>query len=907
MNIAQIEKNLQTLITAFDKNTFIFDLLLAYGVPKSTVTRLQKGDLNLSKNYGEIVWKKKLFFKVVTKEEVLDVFKVLRNDIKARKHEPRFIIVTDFELLFAIDTKTNESLEIQLLEIVKHYDFFLPWAGMEKTQYQSENPADVKAAERMAKLYDEIKKNNTTKTQKEVHSLNVFLSRLLFCFFAEDTGILKKGQFTNAIASHTQDDGNDLDSYLNTLFQVLNTEERANLPAFLAAFPYVNGGLFRDSFPIPVFTRRSRQLIIECGQEDWSAINPDIFGSMIQAVITPEHRGGLGMHYTSVPNIMKVIEPLFLNDLYEEFEAAKYQPVRLNRLLERLSKIRIFDPACGSGNFLIIAYKELRIFEIKVLKQLKELQSVATGFEEKQLSLIPKTQQTLAANFQLSLFSRIELSQFYGIELDDFAHEIAILSLWLAEHQMNMKFKELMGESAPSLPLKKGGNIIHGNATRLNWEKVLPSEQDVELYLLGNPPYRGGSKQDQEQKDDMEFVFKGIKGYKNLDYIACWFYKAANFIENKRAQFAFVSTNSICQGEQVALLWPHVFKKGIEIYFAFRPFKWSNNAKSNAGVTCVIIGARNKSKQPKHIFWENRKQQVENINPYLTSGANVIITKRATPLSKLPTMDYGTKTVDGGNLILSREEKDDLISKNPNSSKFIKKFIGADEYINGVERYCIWITHETLDEALKINSIKERVDKVKRMRLSSKKQATIERAAYPYEFGEIRYVKSNSTIIVPRVSSERRKYLPFGFLNDDYIISDSAQAIYGAGAWILGIISSRMHNVWIRAVCGSLESRIRYSSALGYNNFPLPELSNKQKELISQQLFIILEEREKYSEKTLSQIYDTDKMPISLIEAHKDLDLVVEQCYRNKPFESDEERLEYLLKLYEAMITAENN
>jgi len=464
MNIAQIETNLQKILKPFKKESFIYDLLLAYGQPKASIKRLQEGGLNLSKAEGEIIWKKKLLFKSVKGQDLHELIDTIKADDKAIKHEPRFIIVTDFQTLLAIDRKTSDTLDIPIIEIVKHFDFFLPWAGMEKAQHQNENPADVKAAEKMAKLYDEIKKDNPTKTPEQVHNLNVFLSRLLFCFFAEDTGIFEKVQFTNAISSHTQTDGSDLQEYLDKLFVVMNTEhnKRKNLPHYLDAFPYVNGGLFRNKHHAPIFTRRSRQATIDSGQLEWKDINPDIFGSMIQAVVTPEQRGGLGLHYTSVPNIMKVIEPLFLNNLYEEFESAKGNTKKLNALLQRVWNIKLFDPACGSGNFLIIAYKELRKLEMKIFKALNSL-----------------------------AFSNINLGNFYGIEIDDFAHEVATLSLWLAEHQMNQEFFKEFGRTKPALPLKETGNIVQGNATRIDWEKVCPIREEDEIYLLGNPPYLG--------------------------------------------------------------------------------------------------------------------------------------------------------------------------------------------------------------------------------------------------------------------------------------------------------------------------------------------------------------------------------------------------------------------------------
>ena len=910
MNTAQIENNLQQLIKTLNKDTFIYDSLLAYDTPKSTVTRLQKGGLNLSKVDGEITWKKKLFFKTAIAEKPKDLFELVKKNDKANKHSPRFIIVTDYKTLLAFDTKIQDTLDIPIPDIVKHFDFFLPWAGMEKAQHQVENPADVKAAERMAKLYDEIKNDNPTNTQEQVHNLNVFLSRLLFCFFAEDTDIFKKGQFTTGISSHTQQDGSDLHSYLDKLFEEMNTDypqrstvSGAELPDYLGAFPYVNGGLFSKPHTAPKFKRRSRQILIESGEMDWSAINPNIFGSMIQAVITPEHRGGLGMHYTSVPNIMKVMEPLFLTELYEEFEAAKYDPRRLNKLLERIGKIKIFDPACGSGNFLIIAYKELRLLEIKILQQLQSLQKVATGFEPFQLELIPKAQLRLAASYQHTLFSRIELSNCYGIELDDFAHEVAILSLWLAQHQMNRMFKEAFGTGNPTLPLKEGGHITHGNATRVDWEHICPKKIGDEIYVLGNPPYQGSSGQDAEQKEDMATVFNGIDGYKNLDYIAAWFYKGAKFIENINAQYSFVSTNLICQGEQVALLWPLIFRLNLEIDYAYISFKWKNNAKDNAGVTVIIVGVRNSNQtKAKCLFYEDYKHVVRNINPYLAAGENLIIQKRNKSLSSLQLMEYGTKAVDGGFLTLTACEKDEIINNNEDADKFILKFTGADEVINNIERYCLYIQTKDVENAKKIPEINLRIEGVRKMRLKSAKKATREKAELPYQFGEVRHKHLNSTIVVPRVSSERREYIPFGFLSGEYLISDSAQIIYNAEPWIFSLISSRMHLIWIKAVCGSLETRIRYSSVLGYNTFPFPLISKEQKQELERNVYQVLSEREKHSEKTLAQLYDPDKMPDGLREAHYQLDLAVERCYRSKPFANDEERLEYLFKLYEQMI-----
>ncbi len=906
MNIAQIENNLQQLIKSFKKETFIYDLLLAYDTPKSTITRLQKGGLNLSKIEGEIAWKKKLFFKSAFDENPQTLFDLVKKNDRANKHNPRFIIVTDYKTLLAFDTKTQDTLDIPILDIAKHFDFFLPWAGMEKAQAQMENPADVKAAERMAKLYDEIKKDNPTKTPEQVHNLNVFLSRLLFCFFAEDTDIFSKGQFTTGISSHTQQDGSDLHDYLDKLFVVMNTDypKRKNLPAYLNAFPYVNGGLFSKPHTAPIFTRRSRQVVIESGELDWSEINPDIFGSMIQAVISPEHRGGLGMHYTSVPNIMKVIEPLFLTELYEEFEAAKYDPRRLNKLLERIGKIKIFDPACGSGNFLIIAYKELRLLEIKILKQLQTLQKVATGFEPHQLELIPKAQLTLAASYQTTMFTRIELENFYGIELDDFAHEVAILSLWLAQHQMNMKFKEAFGTGNPTLPLKEGGHITHGNATRIDWEKVCPKKTDDEIYILGNPPYLGGKSQSKIQKEDMEIVFKGIQNYKELDYIASWFLLAANFTkELNSARFAFVTTSSINQGAQVNQLWPLIYSRNLQISFAYHPFPWSNNAKSNAGVSVSIIGIDHKSLNKKIIYSGSHKYTVENINSYILPARDVIISQRLNLLSNLPQMITGNSPYDNNNLRFDEDFKSFIENKYPQVKPLIKRTIGADELLNDIYKYCFWITNEQLDLAESIPEIKERIEKTRAFRIDGGDVARgIANRSHQFRYT---HTAKKHQIIIPIVSSERREYIPIGFTDNNSVVISSAAAIYDPELYIFSIISSKIHNCWLRLTSGKLDSRIRYLSALSWNTFPFPEINQEQKQELERHAYAVLGERENHSEKTLAQLYDPDKMPDGLREAHNQLDHAVERCYRSKPFSNDEERLEYLFKLYEQMIAEE--
>lgn len=874
MNISQIEESLAKIIENFSKDSFIYDLLSAYDLPKASISRLKNGNLNLSKVSGEISWKKKVFFKEIDKQDPHITITEMADNLK---YNQRFVIVTDYKTLLAIDTKTKDTLDIVIKDIAKHSAFFLPWAGIEKANIIDENPADRKAAEKMAKLFDEIRKDNPDKSQASVHALNVFLTRLLFCLFAEDTGIFEKNQFTNSISSHTQSDGSDLDKYLEKLFEVMNTPEgkRGNLSQYFSAFPYVNGGLFKDKIVIPKLSRKSRQAIIDSGGLDWSEINPDIFGSMFQAVIAEDKRGNLGMHYTSVPNIMKVIKPLFLDELYEELENSRGSQKKLRSLLDRVQNIKIFDPACGSGNFLIIAYKELRKLEIEIFK---------------------------AGDIAPS--SQIYLSHFYGIEIDDFACEIAHLSLWLAEHQMNTVFKEIFGFTAPALPLKDSGKIICANACRIAWEDICPLSSDKEVYVLGNPPYLGGKLQDANQKDDLELV--AGKNCKNLDYISCWFIKGSNYIKGKNAHLAFVTTNSVCQGEQPPLLWKKIFKSGLSVSFAYDSFKWTNNAKHNAGVIVSIVGLSNDNDKKKILYRDNQKFYVSNINAYLLPMQDIFINKHMKPISEFPDVLFGSMPRDGGFLNLTLGEVDELISEYPQASKFIKKYIGSSEFIRGDQRFCIWVEDSELKEALSIPPIYDRIKNVESFRKKSDASSTRAYASKAHRFVQISYQPTPS-IIIPRVSSIRREYIPLGFLDTDTVISDLAFAVYSAEAYLFGVLSSKQHMVWVKTFSGKMKTDFRYSAGFCYNTFPFPQINQKNKSDIEQCVLNILSVREKYSEKTLSFLYDPDKMPNELREAHRQNDLAVDRCYRIKPFESDEERLEHLFKLYEKMTKEEKS
>lgn len=884
---------------------FVYELLRIFADwGDGQVRRTKEGAGNLAKDGRTILVKALscvLAYRPIAVDADVSAFydeiNVMCEEPKIAKRFPRLFVVSDGVRVVAYDPKINDWYENSITLLWKDFEFFTPLAGIEKIQFTEEAEADVKSAELMAKLFDDIRRYNDIRDPQTVHALNVFMSRLLFCFFAEDTGLFPEDNlFTNTLKTHTKEDGSDLAEFIDRAFLAMSTNDSAvlsTLPKLYEVFPYVNGGLFRDRYPIPVLSRRARTLILNCGEYNWREINPDIFGSMIQAVVTPEHRAGLGMHYTSVPNIEKVIRPLFLDALEEEFEAACAEArekmskkanhdrasQRLRNLLNRLSNIKFFDPACGSGNFLIITYNRLRELEIRIWKAMREI----TG-----MALLP--------------FPNITLTQFYGIELDEYAAETATLSLWLAEHQMNVKFQEELFVLPETLPLKPSGHIVCGNACRLDWNAICPHTPEDEVYIMGNPPYLGSSMQDENQKEDLEIVCGHFKNYKNLDYIASWFYKGAQYISGYNSKCAFVSTNSICQGDSVALLWPKIFEKNIEIDFAYQSFKWSNNAKYNAGVTVCIIGLRYQSKLIKRLYSDNQQILCENINSYLLAAPQIFIERRKNPLSDLPKMVFGNKPTDGGFLILTPEERDKILNESPEADKFIRFYQGSDSFINGETRYCIWIGEDERKEAERIPAIKHRIEAVADFRSKSVAASTVDAAEYPHLFRQ-RAHQDGIALLVPSTSSERRNYIPIGFVNGDTIASNSTQVVYGANLLTFAMLANRMHTIWLSAVGGKLETRYRYSN-LVYDSFPFPKLTTAEKEELERLAQNILNIRDENFDMTLGEMYNPETMPEELRDAHHQLDLAVERIYRPEPFSSDEERLEHLFKLYAKMTKA---
>ena len=910
-DIVSIEDKTKELLENLDESGFFYDFLGLYDFPKATLTRLRKNNGNEVKN-------KALFEVIGQGQSVVAKVAEMEKALSSKKSKPRILIATDFEELAAKDIQTADTLNISLKDLPAYVDFFLPWNGVEKVDYAKENPADIKAAARFTRLYDELRQINQFSDQTtEEKEFNLFLIRLLFLLFAEDTEIMPKGIFTNAIKTRSAEDGSDLDNLINKIFASLDVANRSSQEKWLQEFPYVNGKLFTKAHTALVFDRKTRKLIIEAGELlNWNEINPDILGAMIQTVASKEQRSVSGMHYTSVENIMKVIKPLFLDDL-----TASYQNLvdkinenedkditdktrrenrntfirELESLLDRISNIKFLDPACGSGNFLIITYKEIRRLEVKILKSLRELRQDGTiDFFET---------------------SKISLNQFYGIELDDFAHEVARLSLWIAEYQMNLEAENEINLKSAFLPLRDAGNITQGNALRLDWNEILPHQSDDEIYLIGNPPYIGSKLQNKEQKEDLKYTIGEKLKYKKMHYIAGWFFKGVEFINSANSKLAFVTTNSIFQGEQVGFVWEPLLDK-MTIDFAYTSFKWGNSAANNAGVTVAIVGLANNTnaKSEKYIFDETlNRVSANHINPYLTSGEDILVKSANAPLNNLPKMVFGSMPRDGGYLIIStQEERNSIISEYPELSHYIKNYVGSEEFIKDKHRYVFWLNEKTYQEVRDNSIVQKRVEAVKANRLASSASSTQAAAKTPYAFvqkGE--YDEAYATfkasgqdeflqLVVPAVSSESREYVPLGFVGEDTIVSNRCYVVYNSPIWLLGLLQSKLHMVWLRSIGGKLKTDYSYSSGVVYNTFPVPELSTRRKNMIEEQVFEILDLREELGG-TLAELYHKETMPESLREAHKKLDEIVERAYKDTPFNSDEERLSHLLKRYKEM------
>ena len=854
---------------------FLAAFLSAYGFANTTI---KKTIANGPDSDGRYSIRQKLLYMPLPAGS--NVEKAYLDAIEAATRKERFVIVTDYERLIAKDMVNDRGIDIPFDELPVSYEFFLPWCGRETIEQMVENPADVKAATQMGHLFEAIRKDNEENAELTEEALNVFLTRLLFCLFADDTHIFSESQFRNALQLHTSEAGFSVQAFLEGLFDVLDmpVNQRTDIKDYYEAFPYVNGGLFQKHYPIPKFSKTSRRKLLECCASDWSAINPDIFGSMFQTVISEEQRRTLGQHYTSVSNIMKVLNPLFLDDLRAELDeidalpSGKWKERKVKDYREKIARIKVFDPACGSGNFLITAYKELCHLDMRAISMIDELPFVG-----------------------------IHLNNFYGIEIDDFPCEIARLSLWLAQHQINMECYEKYNNANPTLPLTASGHIVCGNALRLDWNEVCPAGNGP-VYVCGNPPYAGGALLTTKQKDDRDRILHAVTNSGYQDYIACWFLLGAKYIRNRHSsKLAFVTTNSISQGMQVTL-WPVIFNYGIEIAFSYESFKWANNASNKAGVTVTIIGLQNNSDCPKYIYSDTDRKTVTQIGPYLIPGSMEVVVKRNDPITVRPDMMRGTGLVDDSNFVFSNSEKIEFLKKYPQCECLIKPFIGGEDFIKGMQRWCLWIEDYLLPLAKSIPEISRRLENIREFRASSKKEQTRNHADTPWKPIENRYVPNTTAIIIPFTSSENRDYIPIGYLARGTLIPAPHSAVYDAPLWLFAILTSRMHMAWVRTVAGRLKTDYRYSNTLCYNTFPFPNLSENQKKALEDSAMRIIEARENHYENTMAQLYDPEKMPDDLRAAHESNDLLVDTLYRRSGFDNDSERLQELFRRYKEAI-----
>ncbi|MEQ8289935.1 MAG: lactate dehydrogenase [Gammaproteobacteria bacterium] len=911
MNAIEIEQAITELAEQnFDAENFSYLFLEAFGNKQTTINRLKSGTTNSSNIEGGILQRNNIHIAVCQEGTVTETLMKLKRSPATNKAKAKFILATDGKTFEAEDLNSGETVACDYKDLPNHFGFFLPLAGISTVKQIRDNAFDIRATSRLNKLYIELLKHNPDwGTSDRRHDMNHFMARLIFCFFAEDTDIFNGDNlFTATIEQMSARDSSNTHEVISEIFRSMNTKpsdrKKENIRSWADKFPYVNGGLFSGSTDVPSFTRIARSYLLHVGNLDWQQINPDIFGSMIQAVADDEERGALGMHYTSVPNILKVLNPLFLDDLREQLEQAGDNSRKLFNLRKRMANIRVFDPACGSGNFLVIAYKEMRAIEYEVNKRRNEAHK--------------KTE--------------IPLTNFRGIELRDFPAEIARLALIIAEYQCDVLYRGQKDALAEFLPLDTQNWITCGNALRIDWLSICPptgtgvkflgddlfsasidqaqidfENEGGETYICGNPPYLGSTWQSKEQKGELEAIFKDrTKTWKSLDYVAGWFMKAAEYGKYTNTVSAFVSTNSICQGQQVPILWPLIFETGHEIAFAHTSFKWANLASHNAGVTVAIIAISNSSTKTKRLFsisedGETIEKRAENINAYLVAGSNVIVDKSTNPLGNQACMDYGNKPTDGGGLILSITEFREVVKKTPDASKFIRRFIGSSDSIDGSLRYCLWIRDEELDSANAISTVSSRIKNVKEFRVQSTKAATIASSEWGHRFQEIRQTGSEIPVIVPRHSSENREYLPFILGEAGTIVADSAFAFYNAEWWNIAILASRLHLIWVAAVCGKIKSDYRYSNTLGWNTFPVPKLTEKNKEDLIRCVEDILLAREAHFPATIADLYNPEKMPEDLCHAHERNDEVLERIYIGRRFKNDTERLEKLFELYTKM------
>ena len=870
-----------------DSKQFLIEFFNVFGISNRRVAtfehRVKKlGDAD---GYIDLLWKGTMLVEMKSRGKNLDKAYQQSIDYTHGLKEtelPKYILVSDFANFRLYDLDEDQRYDFALADLVSHVQLFGFIAGYQKRTYKEEDPVNIEAAYHMGILHDALKEAGYTG-----RNLEIYLVRLLFCLFADDTGIFERSIFIDYLQQKTNTDGSDLGMHLAQLFQVLNTPNtmrQKTLDESLAAFPYINGHLFEQQLPFASFNSRMRATLLQCSSLDWNKISPAIFGSMFQSVMNETERRNLGAHYTSEKNILKLIKPLFLDTLWQEFAAAKTSTGKLKAFHKKIASLRFLDPACGCGNFLVITYRELRLLELAILKELQRGQMVS----------------------DISALVLCDVDRFYGIEYEEFPAQIAQVALWLTDHQMNMQVSAEFGEYFVRLPLVKSAKITHGNALRTDWGSLvdpLPWESSTKFdYILGNPPFLGKKEQNPEQKEDMEKLFSSVSGSGVLDYVTGWYVKAAQYIQGTQVKVAFVSTNSIVQGEQVGIIWDFLLKRlNIKIHFAHQTFKWSNEAKGNAAVFCVIIGFANFDSNNKYIYEyedirrEARELKVKNINSYLIDANDIFIVKRTQPICDTPRMIEGITPLDNGILSFSKEEYLEFINNEPKSIKWFKPWITGDSFINRYDQYCLWMPDIKPEEIRSMPFVLNKIKQVKEFRENSKSSQQF--ATTPWLFRETTIAKHY--ILVPKTSSENRKYIPMGFIENS-ITSSSSLMINNAGIYHFGILTSLMHMAWVKYVCGRLESRYRYSASIVYNNFPWPENpTEKQKEAIEAAAQKVLDARAEFPGSSLADLYSPLTMPPALVKAHNELDKAVDLAYRQQPFTSETKRIEYLFELYD--------
>lgn len=868
-----------------DAKPFLIDFFDVFGTPRKKVASFEYRVKKLDEHDGyiDMLWKGTLL--VEMKSRGKNLAKAYSQAVEylhgLKNYElPRYILISDFNIFQLFDLESDTKVEFTLPDLVSNVQHFGFIAGYQKREFKEQDPVNIKAAELMGKLHDKLKSIGY-----EGHPLEVYLVRLLFILFADDTTIFDKDIFMDFIVNRTSEDGSDIAARLSELFYILNTpkEKRLkNIDEDLNSFPFVNGKLFEEFLPPASFDKEMRNILIECGTLDWGKISPSIFGSMFQSVMNPDERRKLGAHYTSEKNIMKVIKPLFLDELWAEFESVKGNRSKLIEFHNKLSRLKFLDPACGCGNFLVITYRELRLLEIEILRELN------------------KTGQRY---LDISEIILLDVDIMYGIEYEEFPARIAEVAMWLIDHQMNMLISNEFGQYFARLPLKKAAKIVHADALKIVWEEIVSKEELS--FILGNPPFIGSKLMKQNQRDQIVKLFSNIEGSGVLDFVTGWYIKAAKYIQGTKIKAAFVSTNSIVQGEQTSILWGQLMNKyGIKIHFAHRTFKWSNEAKGNAAVYCVIIGFACFDVTYKQIYdyedikGEAHEVKAKNINAYLIDAKDIIIAKRQVPICNVPKMSFGNMPLDGGNLLLSDEEKNEFLNKEPNAAKYIKPLISAYEFLNGIKRWCLWLVDADPGELKQMPEILKRIELVRKFRLDSVAPSTRKFATTPTLFRDRN--QPNTFILIPSTTSENRKYIPLGFFGKNDIANNSCHTVPNGDLFHFGIIMSKMHMAWVKYICGRLKSDFRYSKDIVYNNFPWPEKPNEKQVLVIEiAAQKVLDERLQFPKSSLADLYDPLTMPPSLVKAHAELDKAVDLAYRPQPFVSEANRMEFLFELYE--------